>query len=381
MVFDERKLRNLHNHTPFFIFNKEALLNNLREYQDCLPHQTEICYAMKANSERILLQALYDAGTSFEVASKYELALLKGIKVSAERITYGTSVKPESHIKEFVKYGVNRFAFDSEQELLKIAKLTPGARVYVRTLVDDKSDSVFRMSEKFGVALHEAIILLVKAKELGLVPYGISFNVGSQARNERAWALGIRDVAGAMERLLKNDIKIQVINIGGGFPHSYQDGDGFPHIKEISEHIHTAIKQLPYSVRYMAEPGRGLVANTCALVTTVIGKNRRSNGHWLYLDAGVYNALLESMTCQGRTQYRIDLLSSKHAPGSKKEYFILTGPTGDNLDVINKKELLPAEIKIGDKLLVHDAGAYTFPLSTRFNGFPKPRIIQQAERH
>ena len=375
MVFDQSKIKSLHNRTPFFVFSKRVLLSNLREYQSYLPTGTEICYAMKANSEKILLQILNDAGSSFEVASKYELSLLKEIKVSPQRITYGTSIKPEDHIKEFLKYGVDRFAFDSVEELLKIAKLASQSRVYARVLVDDKSDSVFSMSEKFGVPLNEAIVLLLKAKELGLVPYGISFNVGSQARNVQAWARGIEELAGVMEILLKKGIKIQVINFGGGFPHSYQKGDGFPHIKEISEHIHTATEKLPYKVGYIAEPGRGIVANAFVLIMTVIGKSRRSNGHWLYLDAGVYNAFLESMTCQGSTKYRIEPLSAQYA-GSKKEPFILTGPTGDNLDIINQKQLLPTDIKIGDKLLVNDVGAYTFPLTTRFNGFPKPRIIQ-----
>lgn len=375
MIFDVRKLKNLRHETPFFVFSKEALLNNLREYQRYLPRRTEICYAMKANSEKIVLQHLHNAGVSFEVASKYELALSKEIEVPAERIVYGTSVKPESHIKEFTRYGVDRFAFDSEQELLKIANVAPGSRVYIRMLVNAKSNSVFELSKKFGATADEAAALLLRAKEVGLVPYGMSFNVGSQARSEQAWARGIKDMARAMESLLKNNLKIQVINIGGGFPHSYRNNDGFSRLSGISKHIHGAIKESPYTVSYIAEPGRGLVANTYVLITTVIGKRKRSNGHWLSIDAGVYNALLEAMTCQGTTRYRIELLSAKRKLRNQEERFIVTGPTGDSLDVVSEEELLPADIDVGDKLLIHDVGAYTFPLITRFNGFPKPRVF------
>lgn len=373
--FPESKIKHLKIETPFFIFSKKALLKNLKEYERLMPKSTEICYAMKANSEKHVLKALDDAGAGFEVASKYELAWLKDIKTSPKKIIYGTSVKPESHIKEFVRYGVDRFAFDSEAELMKLRKWAPGSRVYVRVHVNDHSNAVFNMSEKFGSTVEQAAPLLLKAREWGLQPYGISFNVGSQARNPRAWANGVKDVARIMKQLLKNDLRVEIVNFGGGFPHSYQRGDGFPSIKKIAEHIRVAVKQLPYPVSFIAEPGRGVVADTYVLVTSVIAKNVRPNGHWLYVDAGVYNALLESMTCQGSTNHYKELLGNKYLK-SKKEHYILTGPTGDNIDVINNHELLPHDVKMGDKLLIYDVGAYTFTLMTRFNGFPKPKVIE-----
>lgn len=369
---NEQTLRGLRCRTPFFAFSRRALSDNFHAYQKHLPAKTEICYAMKANSEEPVLRALHETGASFEVASKYELALLKKIRVPAHRIIHGSAVKPTDDICEFVKYGVDRFAFDSEQELLKIAKYAPHARVYVRALVDDRSGCMVNLSEKFGASLNDAIVLLLKAKELGMTPYGISFNVGSQATNARAWARGIKDVSGAMSRLLRRGVKIQVINLGGGFPHSYRPDQVLPTIEEISEHIGEAMKGLPYPVDFIVEPGRGLVANTFALVTSVIGKNRRSNSHWLYLDAGVYNALMESLTCQGNTKYRVASLNG-HLSVAKGE-FILTGPTGDSLDVIDRSVFLPAETDAGDRLAIYDTGAYTLSLATAFNGFLKPKI-------
>lgn len=360
--------------TPFFTFNKKVLLSNYNNYKKLFMDNTEICYAMKANSEKIVLEALNKAGASFEVASKYELALLKNIKVNPDKVIYGTSVKPELDIKDFKKYRVDRFAFDSSADLLKISRQAPGAQVYVRVLVDDKSNSVFKMSEKFGVPIKEGINLLKKAKELGLVPYGISFNVGSQARNVNAWGRGVADLSKMMMELLQEGIKIQVVNIGGGFPFSYDDKTKFPEIRKISDYVKKESKKLPYNVKFIVEPGRGLVADVFTLTTSVIGINKRASGKWLYLDAGTYNALLESTMSQGSTKYKITVLSTRNF-SKKTKNFILSGPTGDNIDVINMKVLLPEDITIGDKLLIHDVGAYTFTLMTPFNGFPKPKII------
>lgn len=374
-LFNKEEIKNRRNNTPFFVFSEKTLIDSVREYKHYLPKETEICYAMKANSEQKVLEILNKEKASFEVASKYELSLLKELRVPAHRIIYGTSIKPSEHIREFVKYGVDRFAFDSEQELLKIAKYAPGSKVYLRVLVDDRSESVFTMSEKFGAPIETANALFLSAQKAGLKPYGISFNVGSQAKNEHAWARGVNEIAAAMRSLLKDGIKISVINFGGGFPYNHHPEDDFPKLEHIAKHINKALKKIPYRVTYIAEPGRVLVANSFALVTKVIAKNKRENGDWLYVDGGVYNALLEAMTCQGSTKYHTELLSIKKNSASKKT-FILTGPTGDNLDIISKKVSLPANIDIGDKLIIYNVGAYTFTLMTRFNGFPKPRTIE-----
>src|SRR5262245_59386588 len=113
-------LESLSLKTPLFLFDKKKILNNYKEYKKFFPG-ADVHFAMKANSEPEILKLLADAGSGFEVASMYELEILKKIKVNPEKIVYGTSVKPAEHIKAFVKYGVDRFACDSFPELEKLA--------------------------------------------------------------------------------------------------------------------------------------------------------------------------------------------------------------------------------------------------------------------
>ncbi len=369
--FEFNKIKSFKKVTPFFLFNKQAIISNLNEYKSSMPKNTEICYAMKANSEEIVLKTLKEAGASFEVASKYELELLKKIKVDPKKIIYGTAVKPANHISSFTKYGVDRFAFDSLQELEKIAKYAPGARVYLRVIVDDKSDSVFNMSEKFGSPLDNTVFLLLKALELKLVPYGISFNVGSQARNKHAWTRGIKDISHTMKELQKKGVKIDVINLGGGFPFSYQKGDGFSGIREIAKSIKSSIKFIPHKVSFIVEPGRGIVTNSYCLITSIIATNKRPNGNWLYTDAGVYNALLEATKGQGSTMYKV--MTIKQDSHRSKQSYVLSGPSGDNIDIINPHIFLAKNIQVDDLIIIYDVGAYSFTLATPFNGFPVPK--------
>ena len=368
--FHPEFLETLSYETPFFVFSRKKIKHEFVEFNKYFP-VAEIHYAMKANSEPEVLKTLFDAGSGFEVASVYELNMLKEINVPPERIIYGTSIKPAAHIKAFFEYGVDRFAFDSFTELEKIAIAAPGSRVYARMRVDD-TGSVFQFSEKFGADRENIVPLLQRAKELGLHPYGISFHVGSQASNVMAWANALDLIHPILEHLQKLGIEIDVLNLGGGYPCRYVSSESDFDLKEIAEHTLARYKKLPYQPALILEPGRRIIAHTGVLVTSIIERVERTENTWLFLDAGPYNALFESMAYQGSTRYRIRSMRPPHDAG--EGLFALAGPTGDSADIITREALLPKDIHVGEKLIVYDAGAYNLVASTRFNGFPKPSV-------
>lgn len=368
--FNPKSLEALPYATPFFLFSKKKILGNFQKFKKLFPNSS-IHYAMKANSEPGVLKTLADAGCGFEVASKYELNMLKKIKVPAGKVIYGTSVKPASHIKEFADYGVDRFAFDSFSEIEKIASIAPGSKVYVRTIAND-AGSVFKFSEKFGTDPASIIPLLLRAKERGLHPYGISFHVGSQASDPKAWANVLVILRSIIQDLKEMGVKLDVLNLGGGYPSKYLSSENAPTLKEIAQYTLAEYKKLPYRPHLILEPGRGIIANTGVLVASVIARVERRGNTWLFLDAGVYNALFETMAYQGSTRYPI--ISMRGVGDSGELLFALAGPTGDSPDVITREALLPQDIEVGDKLIVQNIGAYSLSVTSQFNGFPKPDV-------
>lgn len=369
-LFDAKKLEGLQHETPFFVFSKSALKARYHEFKKLFPDST-IFYAMKADAEKEVLQTLAEAGSGFEAASVHELRLLKALDIPAERIIYGTSVKPASHIKEFHEYGVNRFAFDSISELEKIAAIAPKARVYVRVSVND-TGSVYRFSEKFGTVPENIVPFLSRAKELGLEHYGISFHVGSQAGNREAWANAITGLTPVLKHLDELGLRIEILNIGGGYPSEYASSEEHIALEEIAASVHTALKKLPYQPHIVLEPGRAMVAESAVLVASVIGRVERIEHTWLFLDAGVYNGLFESLAYQGSIGYRVSSIRGNGDAG--EAVFALAGPTGDSWDVVSREAHLPADIAVGDKLIFHNTGAYNLVMVGRFNGFPKPDV-------
>lgn len=368
--FDSGYIESLNYETPFFLFDQKLILRNYHKFKDCY-QGSRIYYAMKANSEVPVLKLLADDGCGFEVASVYELRLLKKLRVPPEKIIYGTSIKPSQHIEEFYNYGVNIFAFDSLQELEKIASYAPRANVYVRIIAND-SGSVFKFSEKFGTNIKNAVNYLLRARELGLVPYGISFHVGSQASDPEAWANAIKIISPVLIELRKSKVEIKVLNLGGGYPCDYGSNGAVPKLEDISTMTLKQVSRLSYEPQLILEPGRGIVADTGILVASVIARVERNGNNWLFLDAGCYNGLFEAMAYQGSTRYPIH--SIRPIGDSGESLFALAGPTGDAPDIISREVLLPSDIDVGDRLVIANVGAYSLTVTSTFNGFPKPNV-------
>jgi ornithine decarboxylase len=365
------QVRLLEYQTPFFYTSRDVLKKNYQQFTQ-LFDDVEIYYALKANSDPKILTYLDSLGCGFEAASAYEIEILLDLGVNPKRIIYGTSIKPAEHIRLSFQAGVDRFAADSAEELDKIAANAPGSKVFIRTIVDD-AGSVFMMSERFGTPAETVVDLMLYAKKLGLKTYGISFYVGSQAANADMWARGVRTVTPIFEALYKKGITLEVINIGGGFPVHYDNHEDAPELREIVIQVHNALHHLPYMPRIIMEPGRGIVATSTVLVSEVIARNDRANKPWLCLDAGIYNALYEAMIHQGSTRYPIHLYNPPIEPADT-QFFTLSGPTGDSLDIIARDVELPAYLNVGDKLIFEHAGAYSITMASPFNGFPTPQL-------
>jgi ornithine decarboxylase len=363
-------VRLVDHETPFFYTSKAVLKRNYSTFSH-LFNSSEVYYAVKANADPKILSYLAELGSGFEAASSYEIDLLLSLGLNPDKIIYGTSVKPPSHIQHAHKNRIDRFAADSKEEIDKIAENAPGARVFIRAVVDD-TGSVFTFSERLGAPVETVKELVLHVKHRELKTYGISFHVGSQATNENRWSNAITIIRPVIEELVKEGVSLEMLDIGGGFPVAYYNHQNVPHLPEIISHVRNSMHMLPYMPKIIMEPGRGIVASSTVLVASVISRTVRGGKIWLCLDAGIYNALYEAMIHQGLTQYNVHAFNEQ--PGNETMRATLAGPTGDSLDIITRDIEIPSFVTVGDKLIFENAGAYTVTMSSPFNGFPKPEL-------
>jgi len=73
-----------------------------------------VYYAVKANPAPEIVAMLARKGCNFDVASPAEIRLCLGHGATAERLSFGNTIKKERDIAFAYREGVRLFAFDSE---------------------------------------------------------------------------------------------------------------------------------------------------------------------------------------------------------------------------------------------------------------------------
>ncbi len=211
------------------------------------------------------------------------------------------------------------------------------------------------------------------AHRRGLDVAGVAFHVGSQQRQPQRWEAPIADAAAVFRALERRGMRPRLLDIGGGLPAGL-DGETPPlaaYGQAIAAHVRTHFG--PARPRLLMEPGRSVVGDAGELVSPVIAVVQRAGRRWVYLDAGVFTGLLE--TLDEAIRYR--LVTS--ADGGPTGPAVLAGPTCDSADVLYERT--PAELPLalaeGDVVRFQAAGASTTCYSTvGFNGFaPLPTYV------
>ena len=355
--------------TPFLVVDLKTIDRAYDDLVEGFPY-ANIYYAVKANPANEVLSLLKNKGSNFDIASIYELEKVLALGVKPEQISYGNTIKKSKDIRAFYEKGVRLYATDSEADLRNIAKAAPGSKIYVRILTEGSTTADWPLSRKFGCQSDMAMDLLVLARELGLVPYGVSFHVGSQQRDIGAWDGAIAKVKVIFERLKEEDgIVLKMINMGGGFPANYLTKTNT--LQTYAEEITRFLQEdfgddLP---EIILEPGRSLIANAGILVSEVVLVSRKSHTaleRWIFTDVGKFSGLVETMD----EAIKFPIWTEKRG---ELEEAVIAGPTCDSADIMYEdyKYGLPLNLAIGDRMYWLSTGAYTTSYSSiEFNGFP-----------
>src|SRR5580692_919381 len=160
---------------PCLIVDLDVVRDNYKAFAKALP-DSRVFYAVKANPAPELLSLLASLGSSFDTASVAEIEMVLAAGATADRISYGNTIKKERDIARAFALGVRMFAVDCAAEVEKVARAAPGAKVFCRILYDC-AGAEWPLSRKFGCDPEMAVDVLDLAKRLGLEPCGISFHV------------------------------------------------------------------------------------------------------------------------------------------------------------------------------------------------------------
>lgn len=353
---------------PFYIININNLIKSYQTWIELMPN-IKPYYAVKCNSNIVLLKSLSLLGCNFDCASESEIQMILNITDDPTRIIFANPCKISSHLKYANMHNVSLMTFDCEEEIYKIQKHYPLARLIIRIAVDD-SNSLCKFSSKFGCTIKEVKYLLELTKQLGLCVEGVSFHVGSGCMSEQSFYQAIYDSRQVIDIAKQLDIEMKVVDIGGGFPGNNKTIQFVNIAKSIRQALNDFFSEeiTKNTIQFIAEPGRYFAQNSHILVVCITGKKYIINelGEKVfiyYLNDGLYN----SFNCIIFDHAKFDMIPVIQREGAlyKSKFF---GPSCDSIDVI-KENIWISEYFIGDYFYVEEFGAYTVTPSSGFNGF------------
>uniref|UniRef100_A0A158P770 ornithine decarboxylase n=1 Tax=Angiostrongylus cantonensis TaxID=6313 RepID=A0A158P770_ANGCA len=369
----------------FMLVDLDVVFERFALWKRELP-MVEPFYAVKCNTDQVLLRTLAALGTGFDCASRNEIDIVMGTGVNAERIIYANPCKTRSFITHAKERNVTMMTFDNSEELVKVAKLHPQAEMILRIAVSDPT-ATCPLNLKFGAdPVKVAPQLLLEAKQLHVNIVGISFHVGSGCNDPSAFREALGHARDLYDIGVSLGFTMKLIDLGGGYP-------GTPYhisFENIAATIRSSMDEFfpqELGVRFVAEPGRFFAASPFTLVCNVIHATEvtaekitkdpadaENRGFMYYINDGVYGSfnciLFDHVNPVGRPLF--DEMAEEYPT-------IIWGPTCDSLDKIEDQKHMRM-LSVGDWITYPNMGAYTCSASTTFNGFQRPTAVYVVGR-
>ena len=192
--------------TPTYVYSAETILDHYRRLDAALaPLDHLICYAVKANSNRAILNLLVQAGAGFDIVSGGELFRVLAAGGDPARCTFAGVGKSADEIEYALEQGVHSFNIESEAELELIQRIARAKKVRAPIALRVNPDvdphthqyiSTGSQENKFGVALDQVSAVYERAAEMSNVEIvGVQMHIGSQITEAKPFASAIEKVA------------------------------------------------------------------------------------------------------------------------------------------------------------------------------------------
>ncbi|SDH88365.1 diaminopimelate decarboxylase [Vibrio xiamenensis] len=361
--------------SPLYVYSRATLERHWHAFDKSVgDHPHLVCYAVKANSNLGVLNALARIGSGFDIVSGGELERVIAAGGDPAKVVFSGVGKTPAEMRRALELGIKCFNVESEPELVRLNKVAGdmGVKAPISLRINPDVDahthpyiSTGLRDNKFGIAFERAPEVYKFAQSLSnLEIHGIDCHIGSQLTD-------IAPFIDATDRLLKliDDLKAQGVHIrhldvGGGLGVIYRNE--LP--PQPSEYAKALLARLDnhQDLELVFEPGRAIAANAGVLLTRVEFLKHTEHKNFAIIDAAM-NDLMRPALYQAWQE----IIPVAPRQGEAKTYD-LVGPICETGDFLGKDRDLCLEE--GDLLAVRSAGAYGFVMSSNYN--TRPRVAE-----
>ena len=378
--------------TPTYVYSAGTILDHYTRLDAALaPLDHLICYAVKANSNRAILNLLVGAGAGFDIVSAGELFRVLAAGGDPAKCTFAGVGKSGDEIEYALEQGVYSFNVESEAELDSIERIAraKNLRAPIALRVNPDVDphthqyiSTGSQENKFGIALDQVRAVYERAARMTNIEIiGVQMHIGSQITEAKPFASAIEKVA-PLVRDLKSKYGIKFFSIGGGMGIIYQralgsgsgkwwhDHGGEPSAFSVGDYAEAIVPPLrDLGIRTLVEPGRFLIGNAGVLLTRVRYLKQTGGKKFAIVDAGMNDLIRPALYQSYHEIVPVKQLETERERKISK--IDIVGPVCESGDFFALGREMP-EVHEGDLLVIMSAGAYGFVMASNYNSRPLP---------
>ncbi len=367
--------------TPVYVYSANAIraqyeaLSNAMKKAIPTERQPLLCYACKANSNLTILKLLQSLGSGLEIVSEGEL--FRGLKAgfTGDKIISTSYGKNEQEIKACLEAGILQFNIEAPEELANInryaASMNKTAEVVFRLNPNiagggHSKINTGRKEDKFGNTHDDIMCLYAKATEMNnITPVGVSIHIGSQVSQVESFKPGFEKLAALVKDLRAAGHTVTHLDIGGGFPIVYND-ENLLDLDAYAQWVNEII--VPLDTKIQMEPGRYMVGNAGALLTSVQYVKITPSRNFMVLDAGMNDLIRPTLY---EAYHGINPVNGHN---QEMVTYDVVGPICESGDIFAKERTI-TKVDNGDLVAIMSAGAYGFSMASNYNSRPIPAEI------
>lgn len=355
--------------TPLYAYSVGAIGQRIAALQSALEGlDAHICYAVKANPSRAVLELMQAAGLGADIVSAGELERCLRAGIAAELMVFSGVGKSAAEISTALAAGVGRFNVESAEELELLAQLAAGradpvhASIRINPDVDARTHakiSTGKAENKFGVSLESARACFARAKPWPQLQLdGLHVHIGSQLLDLEPLRRALQRVAAFRRELCEQGHDLNCIDVGGGLGVRYREGEHAPTAKAYAAVLGDSLAN--FDGRILLEPGRWLMAEAGVLLTRVLRVKRGRQRDFLVLDAAMNDLARPSLYDAWHD------ITPRVPEDRPMACYDVVGPVCETGDTFARQRRMRA-CQAGDLVVIGAAGAYGASMASTYN--------------
>lgn len=367
--------------TPLYVYHAEAITGQYQKLTAAFSLlDARFFYAAKALTNISILRHIRSIGCSIDCSSINEVKLAIHAGFTPDQILYTSNSVAFEEIQEAVSLGVS-VTIDSLSNLEKFAvtygeSYPVGIRIRPNIMAGGNTKiSTGHAGSKFGIPMEQISLLQKLVTEHGLQLRTLHIHTGSEISQASVFVQGLE----LLLQLAELFPTVSVIDLGGGFKVPYRPDEKEIDLVAIAQEAAKAFMAFKdktgRELQVWFEPGKYMVAQAGYLLASVTVVKPTETIRFVGVNSGL-NHLIRPMFYEA--YHHISNLT--HPDGTPHSYQV-TGNICETDDFAVER-LLP-EVREGDLLAFHTAGAYGFEMASSYNARVRPAevLFSKGELH